>query len=418
MNIIKTDALVIGGGAAGMAAAVEIVERGYKTILIERDNNTGGVLNQCIHNGFGLHVFKTELTGPEYANLFQKQMNEKGVEIHSNVFVLNIDNENKSVITVTSKGMCEYRTKVLIMCTGARERPFGNLRIPGDRPAGIYTAGVAQKFVNLMNILPGNKAFVLGSGDIGLIMARRLTLEGMEVKGVAELMPFPGGLARNIVQCLDDFDIPLHLSTSVVNVKGKKRLESITLCEFDKETREPLKNSIRDVEVDTLILSVGLIPQNELIEELVDIDCVNRGAVVDNYGRTSKEWIFAAGNNVAVYDLVDFVTLEGKNAGQSAAEYISKGNLPEKYREVLRGENVGVITPVRVCTEGAPFTFFIRPKKSMDKARVIICDGLKVVTKIAVKPAEMIDITISSELLKEIRKRGIEKIKIDIEEVK
>ncbi len=417
MNEIKTDALIIGGGAAGMAAAVEVVERGYRAILIERDESTGGVLNQCIHNGFGLHVFKKELTGPEYAHLFQKQMNQKGVEIHSNVFVLEIDRKNKKVTTMTRSGICEYSTKVLIMCTGARERPFGNLRIPGDRPAGIFTAGVAQKFVNLMNVLPGKKAFVLGSGDIGLIMARRLTLEGMKVMGVAELMPYPGGLARNIVQCLDDFDIPLYLSTSVTKVSGKNRLESITLCEFDRETREAVPFSAREVEVDTLILSVGLIPQNELVEDFVKVDSINRGLTVDNYGRTSEEWIFAAGNNVAVYDLVDFVTLEGKNAGQSASEYIKEGILPKKTVKVARGLNVGVITPLRVCTYGQPFTLFIRPGKSMKKAVVSICGGLKTFVKMAVKPAEMIDITVSSDLLENIRAKGFEEIKVDIEEV-
>lgn len=416
MKEVSLDILVIGAGAAGMAASVECVERGCKTILVEREERTGGVLNQCIHNGFGLHVFKEELTGPEYANLFRKQMAQKGVQVDTAQFVVSVDPKKKEVLTMGQTGSTLYRPKALIMTTGARERSFGSLMIPGTRPAGIYTAGVAQRFVNLQNRLPGKKAFILGSGDIGLIMARRLTLEGANVLGVAELMPFPGGLARNIAQCLNDFDIPLYLSTSVIEVHGHDRLEAITIAEFDPATRKVIPGSIRKIEVDMLILSVGLIPQNELIEEFVLADPVNKGVMVDSFMRTTHPWIYAAGNNVAIYDLVDFVTLDGKIAGQNASRLSER--LPVQTVPVTRGEWVGALIPNKVVKAGEPFTFYIRSKKSIDKAIVDIGPGIMKKTKIGVKPSEMIDIPFTSSHFERMRKLGLEQVHVDIQEVK
>ncbi len=417
MREIKLDALVIGGGAAGMAAAVELTNSGCETVLIEREGNTGGVLNQCIHNGFGLHVFKEELTGPEYADRYRRKIRNQEIDVHSEKFVLKVDHEKREVITVGTEGLTCYKPKALIMTTGARERPFSNLRIPGARPAGIYTAGVAQKFVNLQNYLPGKKAFVLGSGDIGLIMARRLTLEGMEVLGVAELMPFSGGLARNISQCLDDYDIPLHLSTSVVDVKGKERLESITLMNFTPDTLKAIPGTEREVECDTLILSVGLLPQNELIESFVEIDSINRGVVVDSHQQTSHPWVFAAGNNVAVYDLVDFVTLEGIQAGKAASEMIKHGFKDSKKIPVVRGENVGSMTPLKCCLDEKEFKFYIRPRKNMKKGHVIIGDGIVKKLEMGLKPSEMVDIVLTEKHKVQIKELGLESLKVEIQEV-
>ncbi len=417
MKEIKLDALVIGGGAAGMAAAVELTRQGCDTILIEREERTGGVLNQCIHNGFGLHVFNEELTGPEYADRYKNQISQNEITVHSEKFVLKVDPDKKEVITVGTEGVTCYKPTALIMTTGARERPFSNLRIPGTRPAGIYTAGVAQKFVNLQNYLPGKDAYVLGSGDIGLIMARRLTLEGMNVLGVAELMPHSGGLARNIAQCLDDFDIPLELSTSVVGVHGKERLESITLMKFTPDTMQPIEGTEKEVKCDTLILSVGLLPQNELIEDFVKVDSVNKGVMVDSHQRTTHPWVFAAGNNVAVYDLVDFVTLEGIEAGKAAAQMIKEGFAECKQIPVKRGKNVGALTPLFCCLDDNPFKFYIRPTKNIDKGRVKIGPDVVQKVEIGMKPSEMVDIEIKPEHKEKIRELGLDRITIEIEEV-
>ena len=317
----NVDVLIIGGGAAGLAAAIEAKKFGVKTILLERDRSTGGVLNQCIHNGFGLHVFKAELTGPEFMEKLWEELGNLEEVIRNNFTVLKIDPDNREVITLSEEGIVVFKPKALIMATGARERPLNSLRIPGSRVAGVYTAGVAQKMVNIYNRLPGNKVLIVGSGDIGLIMARRLKIEGMDVVGVVEIMPEPGGLIRNVVQCLEDFNIPLWLSHTVFKIHGKGRLKGVTIGKVD-ENFNPIPGTEKFLEVDTLVASVGLIPQNELIEDFVEMDAINRGPVVDDLMRTSVEWIFAAGNNVAIHDLVDFVYEEGKIAGKNAAKYV------------------------------------------------------------------------------------------------
>lgn len=307
-----------------MAAAVSAYEKGLRNILIlERDDALGGILRQCIHNGFGLHRFGEELTGPEYAYRYEKQVKEYGIPYMLNTMVIDVD-ENKTVTAMSRElGIFKVEAKAIILAMGCRERPKGALNIAGTRPAGIYTAGTAQKFVNMKGLMPGREVVILGSGDIGLIMARRMTLEGAKVKAVCELMPYSGGLARNIEQCLNDFDIPLMLSHTVTEIHGDERVEGVTVAKVD-ERRSPIPGTEQRIDCDTLLLSVGLLPENELTNAAgISIDTVTKGAVVDQNRETSMEGVFACGNVLHVHDLVDFVSDEAEKAGESAAKYIS-----------------------------------------------------------------------------------------------
>ena len=317
------DIVIIGGGPAGLAAAVSARDAGVERILIlERDQELGGILNQCIHNGFGLHTFQEELTGPEYAARFIDQVKERQIPYLLNTMVLDVSPDR--VITAMNKtdGLFQLSARAIILAMGCRERPRGALNIPGTRPAGIYSAGTAQRLVNMEGLLPGKKVVILGSGDIGLIMARRMTLEGAQVQVVAELMPYSGGLKRNIVQCLDDFGIPLKLSHTVVDIRGRERVEGITLAQVD-ERLKPIPGTEEDYECDTLLLSCGLIPENELSRSAgVDLSPVTSGAVVDESLETSVPGIFACGNVLHVHDLVDFVSQEAAAAGRAAAKYV------------------------------------------------------------------------------------------------
>ncbi len=328
------DIVIIGGGPAGLAAAASAKKAGIERILIlERDKELGGILNQCIHNGFGLHTFKEELTGPEYAGRFIEMVKELGIEYELNTMVMDLSPQKVVTAMNRTDGMFQIQAGAVILAMGCRERARGALNIPGYRPAGIFSAGTAQRLVNMEGYLPGKEVVILGSGDIGLIMARRMTLEGAKVKVVAELMPYSGGLKRNIVQCLDDYGIPLKLSHTVVDIRGKERLEGITLAQVD-EKGKPIAGTEEYYACDTLLLSVGLIPENELSRGMgVEIDRVTAGPVVNESLETNIPGVFACGNVLHVHDLVDYVSEEAGRAGANAARFV-KGGLPEGGRDI------------------------------------------------------------------------------------
>ena len=372
--------VIIGGGPAGLAAAVAAHKAGIQDILIlERDNELGGILNQCIHNGFGLHTFKEELTGPEYAGRFIEQVKELGIPYKLNTMVLDLSADK--VVTAMNKedGLFQLKPKAVILAMGCRERPRGALNIPGFRPAGIYTAGTAQRLVNMEGFLPGRKCVILGSGDIGLIMARRMTLEGAEVKVVAELMPYSGGLKRNIVQCLDDFGIPLKLSHTVVDIKGKERVEGITLAQV--ENGKPIPGTEEFYECDTLLLSCGLIPENELSQSAgVTINPITNGPAVNESLETNIPGVFAAGNVLHVHDLVDFVSEEAGAAGRNAAAFILEGkqvegkSLPIKGVDGVRYTVPVAIRPAALDAEGT-VTIRFRVGNVYTNKRIVVYAG-------------------------------------------
>ncbi|MBO3323024.1 FAD-dependent oxidoreductase [Clostridium perfringens] len=403
---MKYDLVVVGGGPAGLAAAYEAHENGVEKILIiERDKELGGILNQCIHNGFGLHTFKEELTGPEYAGRFIDMVEGTNIEVMLDTMVLEIEGKIIHAIN-TEKGYLTIEAEAIVLAMGCRERTRGAISIPGDRPSGIFTAGAAQRFINMEGYMVGKKVVILGSGDIGLIMARRMTLEGAKVEAVVELMPYSNGLTRNIVQCLEDYGIPLYLSHTVIDVKGDGRLEKVIIAKVDGN-RQPIKGTEIEFDADTLLLSVGLIPENELSKNAgVELDLRTNGLVVSESMETNREGIFACGNVVHVHDLVDFVTEEAKNAGKNAAKYIKGKKRLNHFTEIKNGENISYTVPQKFEIESLDgnLNVFMRVRNVFKNKQIVVRDEegnvIQSFKKPHVVPAEMERITILKDKLK------------------
>ena len=403
---IFVDVLIVGAGPAGLAAAISAKNAGVESLIVlEREQNAGGILRQCIHNGFGLHRFKEELTGPEYAQRDINTAKEMGIDIRTGVTVLSVTKDKEVTAISREYGLQIFKAKSVVLAMGCRERPRGALATPGTRCAGIYSAGTAQKFVNLEGFMPGRRVVILGSGDIGLIMARRMTLQGAKVLACVELMPYSSGLNRNIVQCLQDYNIPLYLSHTVVDIQGKERLTGVTVAKVD-ENRRPIPGTEIQFDCDTLLLSVGLIPENELtIGAGVDMCRTTNGAVVDDCLQTSIPGIFACGNVLHVHDLVDFVSEESTKAGKAAAEFAMGTVYTGRAINVKEGAGaMGVVPQIIRMNEGehAPVNVMFRPRAVMQNPYIVIrADGKLVMSKkqMICAPGEMINVTLKPEHL-------------------
>ncbi len=411
-----TDLVIIGGGPAGMSAAVAAYESGIRDIVIlERDSSLGGILQQCIHNGFGLHKFGEELTGPEYANRYEKTVEKYNIPYKLDTMVLDIS-DDKTVTAINKKdGIFQIKAKAIMLAMGCRERSKGALNIAGTRPSGIFSAGTAQRLVNIKGYMPGKNVVILGSGDIGLIMARRMTLEGAKVHAVCELMPYSGGLARNIEQCLNDFDIPLMLSHTVTQIHGKERICGVTVSKVDAN-RRPIDGTEKYIPCDTLLLSVGLIPENEISKSVgIDIDRITSGAVVDQDRQTSKSGIFACGNVLHVHDLVDFVSDEAEIAGRAAAEYIKGENSKNLDIPILTDGKVRYTVPQKITAE-KDIPVYFRVSDVFKNAKVNVYDGEKVIFSkklIKAAPGEMNRIVLKADSIK-----NAEKLFFELEDLK
>lgn len=415
--MIKHSVVIIGGGPAGMAAAVAACDNGVSDVVIlDREEELGGILRQCIHSGFGLHKLGEELTGPEYALHYKNMVQKRNIKVYNSTTVLNIDKEK--IITATNKnGILKIKARAIVLAMGCRERSRGALNIPGTRPSGIFSAGTAQKLINCDGYSVGKKVVILGSGDIGLIMARRMTLEGAKVEAVCEVMPYSGGLTRNIVQCLEDYNIPLYLSHTIVEIHGQNRLGGVTIAKVD-ENRNPIENTKRYIPCDTLLLSVGLIPENELTKKLgVEIDPITGGAVVDQNRSTSIEGIFACGNVLQVHDLVDFVSDEAEIAGKSAAKYVLNNSNKGNAINTIAGYGIRYVLPQKInLSYNRDVSLYFRVTRPFNKVKLNVLSQNNVLsstTKIKVAPGEMEKIIITKEKIVS----NIGDIKVSLEEI-
>jgi len=403
---MKYEVVVIGGGPAGLGAAVEAKKYGANSVLIiERDRELGGILNQCIHNGFGLHEFKEELTGPEYAQRFIEQAKKSDIEIMLNTMVLNIDDE-RNIIALGEQGIMEIQAGAIVLAMGCRERTAGAIAINGYRPAGVYTAGMAQRIINMEGYMVGKEVVIYGSGDIGLIMARRMTLEGAKVKAVVEIMPYSSGLYRNIAQCLEDYDIPLMLSHNIQEIHGKDRINGVTISKVD-ENRRPIKGTEEFISCDTLLLSVGLIPENELSQKAgIAIDKITNGPIVDSKMHTQVDGIFACGNVLHVHDIVDFVTKESRIAGKNAAYYVRQNLNKDSYVSTKSNKGIRYIMPHKILLNSEEdVNLYMRVDGIYKDSKVIVkCDNKEILSKKMrhMIPSEMINIVLKNELIKDL----------------
>lgn len=401
------DLVIIGGGPAGLAAAISAFDSGVTNLLVlERDRELGGILNQCIHNGFGLHTFGQELTGPEYAARYISQVEKRKIETRLNTMVLDISHEKVITAVSRQRGLMDISAKAIVLAMGCRERPRGALNIPGFRPAGIYTAGTAQRLVNVEGMLPGREVVILGSGDIGLIMARRMTLEGAKVKLVAELQPYSGGLKRNIVQCLDDYGIPLKLSHTVVDIRGKQRLTGVTVAQVD-EKGSPIPGTEEEIACDTLLLSCGLIPENELSRSMgLDLNPATNGPRVNESLETEIPGVFAAGNVLHVHDLVDFVSQEATAAGKNAAKYLENGGIPSHPIPMEASGGIRYTVPAAVDPERMEEKLTLRFRVGgvlKNRTVAVYLDGERVLARKrpVMAPGEMEQVVLTRQMFRE-----------------
>lgn len=399
----NADIIVIGAGPGGMAAALKANELGIKKILlVDRLPEMGGILQQCIHNGFGLQMFKKDWTGPEYADHYIKKINNTNIEVLLNTMALEITKDGRVILSNSTDGLIEVTAKAKVFAMGCRERTRQQVSIPGTRPSGIFTAGVAQRFVNIEGYMPGKDVVVVGSGDIGMIMARRMTLEGAKVHAVTEVLPYPGGLTRNVVQCLQDYNIPLYLNHNVVEIYGKDRVEGVKIS----------GEKTFDVQCDTLLFSVGLIPENELSRMVpLDINPITGGPYIDDTYETTQEGVFICGNAAFVNDLADYVSIEAEIAGEGAANYVSNPLRNKVGVEIVAGENVRLLVP-NFITRNDQATLYLRVKEPMLDVKIVSTDGIVALKKQIVKPSEMVEIKLNSEQLAKVKK--LKELKIDV----